>query len=42
MMEYSSLTAKLIKIIVKKVYMLKKMVVNGQNGQVGRDNSIES
>ena len=42
MMEYSSLTAKLIKIIVKKVYMLKKMVVNGQNGQGGRDNSIES
>jgi len=42
MMEYSSLTAKLIKIIVKKVYMLKKMVVNGQNGQGGRDNCIEN
>ena len=42
MMAFSSLTAKLIKIIVKKVYMLKKMVVNGQKGQGGRDNSIES
>jgi hypothetical protein len=36
MMAFSSLTAKLIKIIVIKVYMLKKMVVNGQKGQVGR------
>jgi len=42
MMEYSSLTAKLIKIIVKKVYVLKKMAANRQKGQVGRDNSIES
>jgi hypothetical protein len=36
MMAFSSLTAKLIKIIVIKVYMLKKMVVNGQKGQGGR------